>query len=565
MDSFVLKKVVEELRGVALGSLVSKVHQPGKREIVLDLWKPGGGVKVMISAHPTLCSVHITSRSLANPPSPPRFCQALRKHLSGVRLTSVDFREFERYVRLGFSGKGFEGEISLVCELFGRHSNVILVGPDGIVINALNLVTRDSSTVREVVSGVPYSPLPPLPKVLVSDVTVDDCREILREAWDDLPSSILKKVHGLSKELLSGVSFPGEPTPEELYEELNKLVEAYRRGSYVVGLVRRGEKIRLLPLVDGWEPPEGFEDFDSPSAAADEYFYTSYTREQFGSARSTLTQAIRKRLKKARRKLDNVLADVEKLKEYEEYGKLGELLKSALHRMKRGDREVTVVDYFADPPVERAVPLDPSLSPVENMNRYFRLYRKGQTGMEVKARIIPAVEGDIEYLESVLYYAERARSMEELVELREELIASGFLRDRESKKKKKKRDKGKARREPPAVERRRIGDFPVYVGKSNRGNDHILRHMASPDDLWLHARHHPGSHVLLKVPRGKEVPEEVLIQAAKLAAARSAASEDSKVEVYVAKVRDLARVPGNRPGLVRVRKYNTLLVEPADW
>ncbi|RMG56985.1 MAG: DUF814 domain-containing protein [Deltaproteobacteria bacterium] len=562
MDAFVLKKVVQEVRERLTGALVSKVHQPGKREIVIDFWKPGVTAKLLISTHPTLSTLHLTEGTLPNPPSPPRFCQSLRKHLSGARLTSIEEKDFDRHVRLGFGRKDAEGEISLICELYGRHGNIILVSPDGTVINALALVTAEETRVREVLPGIPYTPLPPLPKRPLPEVDLSLCEEIFAESWDRLSRTLLEKVHGLSKEICSLIEGASPSTPEELCEILSLLADSYRKGDYRVGLSREGKWPRLAALPPFLPQPAGFEEFPSPSRAADVFFLTRYLGEQFQSSKSNLIQAIRKRLNKARRRLENVMSDVAKLEKFEEQGKYGELLKGALHSIRRGQKEVTVLDYSTDPPSEVTIPLDPALSPVENMYRFFRLYRKGRDGLAIKEKIISSVKDEIEYLESALYHAEHAGSEEEVAEIREELEESGYLR---TPKKKKRRGRGKEKPlRPPSVEKLDLSGHVLYVGKSNRGNDHIIRHLAKPGDLWFHAVGYPGSHVVLKRSGPGSPPEEIIEEAARIAASRSAARGDTRVQVFVADARDVIRVPGKKPGLVRVRKYRTVVVETGD-
>lgn len=564
MDSFVLKKIIDELGEILPGALVSKIHQPGKRELLFDLWKPGGGFALLISTHPLFCSIHLTGHEYKNPPAPPRFCQALRKHLSGKRIEGIEISAFERAFTITFRSKRAEGEahtLSLVAELFGRHGNLILVDEVGSIINALNIVTEQESRVRQVASGVSYRSLPLLPKTFLPNVTIENCRHILADSWDDVQSAVVRNIHGISKSAVSQTVLGRDMTPAALQAAFEELIAAYRKGSYRVGILQeRKDRINLLPVINPENISGTVDYFDSANHAADTFFHCSYTREQFLSLKNKLLSAIRKRKKREETKQQKVAGDMAKLESFKDFGKKGELLKQCLHSVKKGQRECVALDYSLSPPGEVVIELDPSLPAVENMKRYFRLYKKGQRGIAMKNRLLPRIKDEIGYLDAMRYYTEEAKYIEDLSHLEGEMIESGLLRRKPRKEKKKKRAE---RKESLAahVEKLRVGGYSVFIGKNNRGNDHIVKNMAVPGDLWLHARHYPGSHVLIKKTKKDDIPEEVVYRSGQMAAARSAAAEDGKVEVFVADARDVRKIPGQKPGMVRIRRYKTIMVE----
>lgn len=566
MDSFVLKKIIDELQDTLHGALVSKVHQPEKREIVLDLWKPGGGQKLLISAHPLFGSAHRTDHDLKNPPTPPRFCQALRKHLIGKRIERFETSDFERTFTIHFASKRAAGEtqtLSLIAELFGRHGNIILIDDRSSIINALNIVTEEDTRIRQVASGLTYRQLPPLLKTFLPDVTIKTCREILADSWDSIPAAIGRNVHGISRDVVNQMPFEGgEMTPEELLTAFETLIRAYREGNYRVGIRReKGDKIYLLPVIDPQKFADSVEYYDSANRAADIFFHSSFTREQFFSLKNKLLSALRKRKKKAEKKREKVEVDMAKLESYRDLGKKGELLKQCLHSIKKGQRECVAIDYSQNPPQEMVIEIDPSLPPVENMNRYFRLYKKGQRGISMKARVLPRIEDEIAYLDAIRYFSEAAGSIEALSHIEGEMIETGLLR-RKVRKERKRKGAGKRDTLAHHVERLHLSGYSVLVGKNNRGNEHIVKNMSAPGDLWLHARHYPGSHVLIKRRAKEDIPDEVIYRSGQVAAARSAAAEDSKVEVFIADARDVRKIPGQKPGMVRISRYRTIMVEP---
>jgi predicted ribosome quality control (RQC) complex YloA/Tae2 family protein len=567
MDSFVQKKIIDELGEILPGALVSKIHQPGKREILFDLWKPGGGFALLISTHPLFCSIHLTGHEYKNPPAPPRFCQALRKHLSGKRIEDIEISAFERAFTITFRSKRAEGEahtLSLVAELFGRHGNLILVDEGASIINALNIVTEQESRVRQVASGVTYRPLPPLPKTFLPNVTIENCRQILADSWDDVQSAVVRNIHGISKSAVSQMVLGRDMTPEALQAAFEELIAAYREGSYRVGILQeRKDRINLLPVIHPENISGTVDYFDSANHAADTFFHFSYTREQFLSLKNKLLSAIRKRKKREETKQLKVAGDMAKLESFKDFGKKGELLKQCLHSVKKGQRECVALDYSLSPPEEVVIELDPSLPAVENMKQYFRLYKKGQRGIAMKTRLLPRIKDEIGYLDAMRFYTEEAKKIEDLSHLEGEMIESGLLRPKPMKEKKKKKVE---RKEPLSahVEKLRVGGYSVFIGKNNRGNDHIVKNMAAPGDLWLHARHYPGSHVLIKKTKKDAIPEEVIYRSGQMAAARSAAAGDGKVEVFVADARDVRKIPRQKPGMVRIRRYKTIMVETGN-
>src|SRR5659263_679610 len=199
MDAFLLKQVISELAAELPGALVSKVYQPGEKEIVLELW--GRGEKrLLLSADPELCRIHLTTRKTPNPPSPPRFCQFLRKHLEGMRIAGFSVAPYDRSVRIDFVSSRPDAEhakTSLYAELFGRHANLIYVDDEGTILEPLRTVSDEESRIREVVPGIPYRPLPRPARVFLPDVTRDDTVRIFASGWEGIPKALQDNVAGL--------------------------------------------------------------------------------------------------------------------------------------------------------------------------------------------------------------------------------------------------------------------------------------------------------------------------------------------------------------------------------
>ena len=564
MDCFVLRKVLSQIEGTLKGALVSKVYQPAKKVLLLELWKPGISRSLVLSAHPLLCSIHLTNEKYKNPPSPPRFCQALRKHLTGKRIASLELAEFERYLTIHFvSKRGDEMSPYLIAELFGRNGNIILTDGSFTILNALQIIPTHKGAAREVVSGAPYSLLPPPSKTFLPHVTEDTCRSILAENWDSLEEGLYRKVHGLSKEIISRIPTGSIKEPGELAKELNSLVQRYHQERYEVGIRDEGKgpfKRSLVPLFGEVSEEEEITPFPSPNEGAESFFHLSFMEEKMSVLRNHIGRIARKGLKKETTRLKRVKDDIAKFKSFSHYKMKGELLKQALHSVTKGNKECSVTNYYKDPPEKMIIDLDPALSPVENMNRYFRLYRKGQKGIAFKKKYLPSIEDEIGYYRSLLYYMERAESLEELGKIQREMGEGGLIPTKPSKGK---RGKGTLRRREARtsqIEKFIVDSFTIYAGKNNHGNDHIIQNIASPGDLWLHAMKHPGSHVLIKKRGDAPIPDEVIYTCAGEAARRSGGAGEGKLDVYVADAKDVRKIPGQKPGVVRIRRFRSVLV-----
>jgi len=597
MDAFLLKRIVAELSDRLRGALVSKVSQPRDREIVLTMWTGREEARLLVSAHPDLCRIHLTTRRVPNPPSPPRFCQYLRRHLAGMRLAGISVVPFDRLVRMEFFSLRPDAEhdrTTLFAELYGRHANLIYVGPDGLILEPLRTVSPEESRIREVAPGIPYRPLPKPERIFLPEITPADAERIWSMGWEGLPRVLQREVSGLGQELAHEAAGRGKEGSGDLFEAMRWLVRRYEEDDFSpgIGTLPAGKK-RILPFPC---PEAGFVDF-SPAPSANEaadFFYgeaaknleDAVLRQQIKSRLSALLKKERHKLenvggdeerlkeglkggghgetlkanlasvrkgmaefrgillKKERHKLENVGGDEERLKEGLEGGGHGETLKANLASVRKGMAEF------------RGIPLDPAKTPVENMTRYFSLHRKAKRATEIVRKRKREVAESVYYLESLEAQLAGASTREDLLAVRQEL-SSSFAPGKQAKKKK---EKAAAKAVPPQVEEVSFLGYTLLIGKNNVGNDRIVKELSAPDDLWLHTQGIPGSHVLIRRAPGREVPDEVVEEAARLAVLHSKAKGSQNVPVFLAEARHVSKFKGAKPGLVRIAKYRTINV-----
>ncbi len=551
MDAFLLKQVVAEVEGTLPGALVSKVHQPAEKEIVLTLWTGRDEKRLLLSADPENCRIHLTSRKTANPPTPPRFCQYLRRHLEGMRIASFTLAPYDRSVRIDFGSArpdAAHAKTSLYAELFGRHANLIYVDGDGTILSPLRTVSSEESRIREIAPGLPYRPLPRPSRVFLPEVTREDAGKIHARGWEGLPRALQASVAGLGREVAHEAASRGRESPEALFCALREMVLRYEESDFDpgIGTLPNGKR-RILPFPC---PSMGFTDFQAfPTAndAADLYFAGVSEARELAALRQQLTSRIAALLKKERHKLENVGGDEERLREGLEGGAHGETLKANLGALKKGTASF------------QGIPLDPAKTPVENMNRYFRLARKAKGAMEIVRKRKREVAEGVYYIESLEGQLAAATTRDELIAVRQEISSSYPPRGNVSAKKSRGR-RDLPRPVAPQVETVAFRGFTLLVGRNNVGNDRIVKELSAPGDLWLHAQGIPGSHVLVKRPSGGEIPKEVIEEGARLAVFHSKAKGSQNVPVFLAEARHVSKFKGAKPGLVRIARYSTVYV-----
>jgi predicted ribosome quality control (RQC) complex YloA/Tae2 family protein len=454
-------------------------------------------------------------------------------------------------VRIDFLSSRLDAEhakTSLYAELFGRHANLIYVDGDGTILEPLRTVSDEESRIREVVPGIPYRPLPRPARVFLPDVTREDAARIFASGWKGNPKPLQDNVVGLGREVAHEAATRGQESPGALYEVLRSLVRRYEESDFApgIGTLASGRR-RILPFPCAAAGFADFLPFPTANAAADAFYAEVAEAREIAVLRQQVKSRIAALLKKERHKLENVGGDEERLLEGLQGSARGETLKANLASLKRG------MDSFQN------IPLDPAMTPVENMSRYFRLARKAKGATEIVRKRKREVAESVYYLESLEGQLEAARTREDVIAVRQELSSSFPSRVKPSTKKKSGR-KDAPRPLIPQVEKVEFRGYAILVGRNNVGNDRIVKELSAPDDLWLHAQGIPGSHVLVKRPAGKEVPREVIEEAARLAVLHSKAKGSRNVPVFLAEARHVSKFKGAKPGLVRIAKHATVSV-----
>jgi predicted ribosome quality control (RQC) complex YloA/Tae2 family protein len=367
-----------------------------------------------------------------------------------------------------------------------------------------------------------------------------------------------QKISGVSPLLAREIEFTGGGTPEGLWESFRRLVERYERAEFdprIYTLV--GEKKVLSPLALKSLGPAAEEIFPSLTQAADQFYFDVVIRRQLTEQKQAISKRLRQLIARLERRRENLKSDREGFQKDLGSKDYGDLLTANYPKMKKGMREVEAMDYRQDPPRLLLIPLDESLDPSGNVQRYFKKYKKAKKGLEMSSQRLEEAGKEKTYLESALFQVEEAEDAGELEAVRQELEEERFLAAP-----RKAKTAGEKQEASIPVRRFRSSEgLEIFCGKHNLGNDYLLRRLARDDDLWFHAQGLPGSHVLLKV--GKATPkQESIVEAATIAAFYSRGKGSTRLPVDYTLVKNVRRPKGAKPGMVIIFHQKTIMVRP---
>lgn len=572
LDAVCLRAVIEELRPQLLDLRVDKVQQPSRDQVILLL---RGSRRLLLNAGAGSPRIHFTELLRDNPAEPPMFCMLLRKYLVGGRVESLTQPGMERSAELTLRVTdefGRESRRTLVLEAIGRRSNLILLDEERRIIDCLRRVDSEMSSERQVLPGLFYELPPTHEKRPFTAGDEADFRAALAAANPERPADafLLDTYFGLSPLVARELVFQAagdsgkrvyeltEAQETALWQAILALRQRVEDGDFQpICLYRDGKpaEFSYLPIRQYGDLMENRE-MESFSALMD-VFYESREREERTRQRGQdLIRSVTSARDRCRRKLAQQRQEFAKCQDRDQLRISGELITANLYRMERGQTKLTAENYYDPDCREITIPLDPLLTPQQNAAKYYKRYTKARTAEKYLTEQMALAQRDEAYLESVLEELRQAETEQDFLDIRAELRENGFLK-RSGKEKKELKRATKPR------EFRTSGGWRVLVGRNNRQNDQLTTKTADYRDLWLHTQKIHGSHVIL-CSGGQEVPEEDLLQAARLAAYFSQAKDSANVPVDCAAVRYVKKPAGARPGMVTYTNARTLYVTPEE-
>ncbi len=557
-DGVVTCAMVQELKDNILYGKIEKIYQPQPDQLLLQIHTSAGKKRLFVSVSGNHSAVYLVDKTPENPADPPLFCMVLRKHLGAARITDIRQHESDRIIEIFLETVdelGFGLNRKLILEIMGKHSNALLVDMQtGKIIDSIKHVGIDVNRARQLLPGKLYEYPPAQPKLPFTRLTEEDVASLMQNQLQP-ERSLLKGIGGFSPALAETMALS-----DSAFEWLEKLRSSIRDSRFTpLVYVKEGgpADFHITPLA-AYEEDDSFEslNFDTLSRAAEYFFVNRESSNTIRQKAGELRRLIKGQTDKLKLKMQRLNEDLQKAENSEKYRLCGELLTANLHMVKPGMKSVQVTSYYDGSEVN--IPLDPRFSPAKNAQNYYKKYGKSKTAVKEKQLQLEETALEIEYLESVSAFIDRAKSIEELDLLRNELTESGYLRFRKNSDKSRINRKGK----PKPHSYRLPSGKTVLVGRNNKENDWLTFKKAASSDIWFHTKDIPGSHVIL-FTEGQAPSREELFRAASIAAFHSKASASANVPVDYVKVKHVKKPSGSKPGYVIFTHNKTLFVDPA--
>lgn len=537
-DGFFLHHIVEELRSELVNGRIQKINQPFEQELVLQIRSNRQSHRLLLSAHPVFGRIQLTQTTFENPAQPSTFIMVLRKYLQGALIESIEQVENDRIVEMTVSNKNEIGDhiqATLIIEIMGKHSNILLVDKSSHkILEVIKHVGFSQNSYRTLLPGSTYI-APPSTESL-NPFTIKD--EKLFE--------ILQTQELTAKNLQSLFQGLGRDTANELERILvSEKLSAFRNFfNQETKPCLTETSFSPVPFANQVGEP-----FANLSDLLDTYYKDKAERDRVKQQASELIRRVENELQKNRHKLKKQEKELLATDNAEEFRQKGELLTTFLHQVPNDQDQVILDNYYTNQPI--MIGLDKALTPNQNAQRYFKRYQKLKEAVKHLTDLIEETKATILYLESVETVLNQA-GLEEIAEIREELIQTGFIRRRQREKiqKRKKLEQYLAS----------DGKTIIYVGRNNLQNEELTFKMARKEELWFHAKDIPGSHVVIS---GNLDPSDaVKTDAAELAAYFSQGRLSNLVQVDMIEVKKLNKPTGGKPGFVTYTGQKTLRVTP---
>lgn len=558
-DGLFTKAMVDELSRTLKGGRINKVHQPYKNEVILTIRANGVNQKLLFSAHPSYARVQLTNEAYENPSEPPMFCMLLRKHIEGYILEDVYQVENDRMIIFEIKGRNEIGDVSykqLIIEIMGRHSNIVLVDKTrNIILDSVKHVSFAVNSHRAILPGQTYIYPPEQNKQNPFMVGTDDILRKIDFNSGKLDKQIVEHFAGTSPLFAKEVIFQsGIANRATLPTAFLQLIQRIKSGELVPSIISAGNKevFYLFPLqhING-----EVKSFSNLSEMLDRFYFGKAERDRVKQQGNDIERLIINEKEKNEKKIEKLESTLREAEKADQLQRFGELLTANLYAAKKGMKEIEVIDYYDEMGGTVAIALDPRKTPSENAQKYFSKYQKAKNSVSIVIEQIEKAGEEVLYFENLLQQVQSA-SPKDIQEIREELVDGGYIRDRQ------RRNAKKINNAKPILDYYLSSDgTELIVGKNNKQNDYLTNKLAARDEIWLHTKDIPGSHVVI---RSKEPSDETIHEAANLAAYYSKARNSSTVPVDFTKVRHVKKPSGAKPGFVIYDNQQTVYVTPEE-
>lgn len=563
-DGIVTQAITHELKNDLIGGKIDKIHQPDKNTILLGIYSNSihYALNICIDAHN--CRINLTTNSKENPLVAPNFCMLLRKHLISGKISTIEMYGLERLVKINIETINEFNEIeikSLIIELMGKHSNIILINDKNIIIDSLRHIWATDTIYRDILPSRTYS-FPTSEKLdytKISDIysifqdnlnlSVEEFSKLFANTFNGFSLSFIKSalekcnITTINKENLlklqkyinNILTFPNNLYFTEVYKN-NKLSDF----TLSLGNNVTVEKFYLNKFIDN-------------------FYFSRETEETFNNCKNNALKLATDSQKKLLNRLNSINTKLKDCEERDKYRLYGELITSNLYKLTNTHTDYIELENYYDTNNLIKIPLDKKYSPNINAKHYFKKYNKLKNALQIVSVQKAETENELNYIDSIIFEIELASSTKEIQEILDE-ISENLIKNKVSQKKKNTKNSKKKKQEKQYSPLHfNIDNFDIYVGKNNKENDWLTFTFANKNDIWLHTKDIQGSHVILK-NSGKNVSNDTLVKCAKLAVEHSKAKLSSNVPVDYCKVQYVKKPNGAKPGMVIFTNNKTISV-----
>ena len=559
IDSLLLDAFYKENKDFFENARVQKIQQPTRREIILHLRNKSESRKLYININPNFYHLCFMSkeneqrRNISIPKQPPMFCMLLRKHMEGAKILKVQKPDFERILELTFENYNELGdriEECLSIELMGKHSNIVLYNTDNnIILGCAHNIGEEKSRERELAGGLPYIYPPKQNKRNLLKTRFELFEKCLLKSSDSIKKTISSNYFSLSQAVIEEICSLKEISPEKsanqttekerqiLFIELHELLSNTHYSYTVSSDYKKFSCISKLDIK-----------YSNINEMIDDYFSFHIEQSSVKSLKNLLKAKIDKELKKLKNTYSNQKKQLEKSDKLEIYKLKGNLLTANAYMLKSGEKTVSLKDFETGSLVD--IELDENKTPIENAQRYFTLYNKYKKAIQIALEMSEKTKVEIDYYNQLLYDVEISTSVDELEQIKFEIVQEDEVAS------KKKKD------ETMKITKLEVDGSLVYIGKNNKQNDYLYSKISSPEDIWFHTLNTPGSHIIVKPQNySQKFHDETILKIARLAKQYSTAKNALKAAVVYTKRKYVKRPNNTKSGFVVYKNETEIMVD----
>ncbi len=566
-DGIVTKAIVDDIKEKLINGKISKVNQPDKNELDLIIYNNKQNYKLLISASSSLPRMHFTNENKKNPIEAYNFCMLMRKYLQGAVITDIYQESMDRVVNIDINSRdemGYDMNYTLVVELMGKHSNIILIEKESqMIVDAIKRISFDTKSIRQILPKTKYSYLE---DDKINILKSDDLPINIAEGTTKLQQVFYKNYTGFSPTISREICLRADLDYNIRVEDLNDdeksrfnqafidIREDIRNCDYEYSIViDEDEKLKDFHVIKLEKYGYLKKNFDDIHEMLDYYYKKHSSNDSITQKSSHLKKIVSNKIQRNSNKLSNLTVDLQEAKKRDIYKVYADLISSNMHLINKGMDKITVDNFYDDMnPIE--IPLNPIKSGNENAQIYYKKFSKLKTREKMITQELPLIKQENEYLLQLLETLERITEYQELSEIKDEMVKIGLI----------KKSKKKTAKVKPSKPRHFVteNNVDIFVGKNNYQNDNLTLKQANREDIFVHVKDMPGSHVIM---RNENLIQKDYDVACFLAAYFSSMSKEKYVEVDYTEKKNVKKAKGAKPGMVFYNNFNTVNVDMSSF